>query len=50
MPVKRILIIDDDKHISALLKTKLGQMGYEAGVAPSRTAAMPAVREFRPNR
>lgn len=49
MAVKRILIVDDDKHIGTLLRTKLGQMGFDAAVCPSRTAAMQSVREFRPN-
>ncbi len=44
MPTQRILIVDDDRNIQAMLRICLKDHGYEVGTAPDGREALEAIR------
>src|SRR5436189_767418 len=50
MPKKRILLVDDEKSLTSLLKLNLEETGsYEVRVENWAEDALPAAREFKPD-
>ena len=50
MPKKKILIVDDEKSLTTLLKLNLEEAGdYEVRVENWAEDALPAAREFKPD-
>lgn len=48
-PTARVLVIDDDEHILALLTEALSSEGYEVAAAMDGAAGIGAIRKRRPD-
>lgn len=45
----RILIVDDETHVAAMLEEAVTHFGYDVRLAPTGHDAIHAVREFQPD-
>jgi DNA-binding response OmpR family regulator len=48
-PLGRVLVVDDEPHVAAMLDKMLGYLGYAVQVAPTGEDALDALPSFRPD-